>query len=331
MLSPSLIPRVLARLRRRQPRPLILMYHRVARVRHDPWGIAVDPEHFEEQIDYVQRHRTAMSMDDLVQHLSRKTLPADAVAITFDDGYRDNLVNAKPVLVRHGVPASVFLPTGYVDRNAPFWWDELAAMILASRRSAHCDQVCGGETINLDWLAADCSDAAANTWRAWDEPRTARQRAYVAIWRILQQAPEEERGSVMDSLRLCFETTPDPLAMPMTVHEVHTFLEGGLIALGAHSVTHPALTSLSRAESRQEIDLSRQQCRTLAAERINGFAYPYGDMSLEVQGDVAALGFSWACSTEGAWLDGEQLNMYALPRIAAPNAPMKTFISLIEA
>jgi peptidoglycan/xylan/chitin deacetylase (PgdA/CDA1 family) len=330
MPTPSLIPRVLARLRRRKPRPLILMYHRVARVRHDPWGIAVDPEHFEEQIEYVERHRTAMSMDELVQRLHGKTLPEDAVAVTFDDGYRDNLVNAKPILARHGVPACLFLPTGYVDRNVPFWWDELADMILASRSSAHCAQVCGGETIILDWLEADSSDAEASPWRAWDEPRTARQRAYVAIWRILQHLPEKERDSVMDSLRLRFETTPDPLAMPMNADEVRAFLEGGLTTLGAHGVTHAPLTSLSRLESQREIALSGQQCRSLTTERVSGFAYPHGDMNLEVQGDVAALGFSWACSTEGAWLDGEQLNMYALPRIAVPNAPMQTYIRLMK-
>ena len=71
------------------------MYHRIARVRHDPWGIAVHPEQFEEQMDYVKRHRSAMAMDELVQRLSANTLPADAVAITFDDGYCDNLVHAK--------------------------------------------------------------------------------------------------------------------------------------------------------------------------------------------------------------------------------------------
>src|SRR4051812_29862078 len=106
--------KIFERLRRRKPRPVILMYHRIARVRHDPWGIAVHPELFEEQMDYVKRHRSAMPMDELVQQLSAGTLPADAVAITFDDGYRDNLVHAKAVLMRQGLPACLFLATGYV-------------------------------------------------------------------------------------------------------------------------------------------------------------------------------------------------------------------------
>src|SRR5216683_863200 len=94
-----LISRMRATIRPRRPRPVILMYHRVAFARHDPWGLAVDPERFEEQIAYAKQHRTPMSMEELVDRLRSKTLPANAIAVTFDDGYRDNLVNAKPVLV----------------------------------------------------------------------------------------------------------------------------------------------------------------------------------------------------------------------------------------
>src|SRR5216683_2007269 len=153
-----LISRMRATIRPRRPRPVILMYHRVSFARHDPWGLAVDPERFEEQIAYVKRHRTPMSMEEMVDRLRSKTLPANAVAVTFDDGYRDNLVNAKPVLARHGVPATLFLAMGFVNRDIPFWWDELAAMILASTGPVRDEQVCGGETIILNWQQAERSD-----------------------------------------------------------------------------------------------------------------------------------------------------------------------------
>jgi len=321
--------KIFERPRRRKPRPVILMYHRVARVRHDPWGIAVHPEKFEEQMEYVKRHRSAMPMDELVQQLSAGTLPADAVAITFDDGYCDNLVHAKAVLTRYSLPACLFLATGYVDRGEHFWWDELANMILESTGPVHCEQKCGGETILLDWPQTDVTDDAASEWKAWNEPRTARQKAYLAIWRILQRSPEKDRNAVMESLRLRFSKIQDPLAKPMNADDVGRFLEGGLITLGAHSVSHSALTSLSKAERQREIEVSGQRCRALSQAHVTGFAYPFGDMNPDVQCDVAACGYSWACSTEGAWLTGEQQNLFALPRIAVPNAPLKTFISLL--
>ena len=117
----------------------------------------------------------------------------------------------------------------------------------------------------------------------------------------------------------------------MSPEEIRTLLCDGLIQLGAHTITHPALTSLGRLECRSEIEGSGRQCRELAAKRVSGFAYPYGDMSYDVRRDVAALGFSWACSTEGGFVDGEPLDHYALPRIAVPNAPIGTLVGLVTA
>jgi peptidoglycan/xylan/chitin deacetylase (PgdA/CDA1 family) len=330
MPVPRLISRMRDVLRPRRPRPVILMYHRVAVVRHDPWGLAVDPEWFEEQMAYVKHHRTPMSMDELVDRLRSKTLPANAVAITFDDGYRDNLVNAKPVLARHSVPATLFLATGFINQNTPFWWDELATMILASTQAIRDQQLWPGESVILDWGEAERSDITSG-WHATDEPRTARQKAYLAIWRRLQRATAEDRDVAMNTLRRHLGTAQDTLGKPMNSDEIRALLSDGLIELGAHTVTHPALTLLSRLESRREIESSGHRCRELATRSVNGFAYPYGDMSSEVRTDVARLGFSWACSTEGGFVDGKQPDIYALPRVAVPNAPIGTFVGLATA
>jgi peptidoglycan/xylan/chitin deacetylase (PgdA/CDA1 family) len=306
------------------------MYHRVAIVPHDPWGLAVDPERFEEQIAYVKQHRTPMSMDQLVERLLNNTLPANAVAVTFDDGYRDNLINAKPVMVRHGVPATLFLATGFVDQDTPFWWDELASMILASTQAVQEQLVLTDEPVTLDWDKADHSDMAGG-WRAWDEPRSARQNAYLAIWRRLKRATAEDRDVAMNTLRRHLGTSEDALGKPMSSDEICDLLSDDLVELGAHTVTHPALTCLSRLESRREIEESGHRCRELATKSVNGFAYPYGDTSSEVRSDVARLGFSWACSTEGAFVDRKQPDIYALPRIAVPNAPIGTLVGLTTA
>jgi peptidoglycan/xylan/chitin deacetylase (PgdA/CDA1 family) len=301
------------------------MYHRVAFVRNDPWGLAVHPERFEEQIAYAKQHRSPMSVDEFVERLRSKTLPANAVALTFDDGYCDNLVNAKPVLARNGIPATLFLATGFINQDTPFWWDELATMILASTQAVHEQHVLTDEAVSLDWGEPDHSDTTE--WRAWNEPRTPRQRAYLAIWRRLRLATAEQRDLAMNTLRQSFGTATDSLGRPLNSNEIRTLLRDGLVQLGAHTVTHPALASLDRLECRREIVESRNRCRELAAKSVNGFAYPYGDMSVEVQRDVASLGFSWACSTEGSF--AEQPNIYALPRIAVPNAPMRTLIGLM--
>jgi len=321
------ISRMRAAIQPRQPRPVILMYHRVAFARHDPWGLAVDPERFEEQIAYVKHQRTPMSIDELVDRLRSKTLPENAVAVTFDDGYRDNLVTAKPVLARYGVPATLFLATGFINQKTPFWWDELATMILASTQAIREKQIWPGEAISLDWGEPERSDMDGE-WRVADEPRTARQNSYLAIWRKLQRATAEDREVAMNTLRRHLGTAQDPMTRPMNSDEIDALLSDGLVELGAHTVTHPALTLLSRPESRREIEGSGQRCRELASKCVNGFAYPYGDMSSEVRSDVARLGFSWACSTEGRFVDVKQPDFYALPRVAVLNAPIGE--SLVE-
>ena len=323
-----LVSRIRAAIQPRRPRPVILMYHRVAAARHDPWGLAVDPERFEEQIAYIHQHRTPMFMEQLVEAILNNSLPAKAVAVTFDDGYRDNLVNAKPVLARYGVPATVFVATGFVNQNSPFWWDELATMILGSAHPVRDQQVWAGEDVTLDWLEPEHSDMA-DQWRGSDPPQTARQRAYLDIWRRLRRLTAEERDLAMNTLRRHLGTVHDPLGKPMSSDEIGALLHDGLIQLGAHTVTHPALTLLSRIDSRREIDGSRDMCRALAGKCVNGFAYPYGDVNSEVRNEVERQGYSWACSTESNFLDGKQPDIYALPRLAAINAPVQTFVRLV--
>ena len=111
------------------PRPLILMYHRIADEPFDPWGNAVSPAHFKEHLEILRRTRQPLSLTEFVRGLEAGTLPNDAVALTFDDGYVDNLVGGKPHLAAAGVPATVFLATGYLGRLGEFWWDELARVV----------------------------------------------------------------------------------------------------------------------------------------------------------------------------------------------------------
>src|SRR5215469_10551845 len=111
--------RVFRRLRGSKRAPAILMYHRVAALQQDPWDLAVSPDTFEQQLAYLKRNHTTMGLDKLVQGLRSGKLPDNAVAITFDDGYRDNLVQAKPLLAHYGLSATLFLVTGWVVSSRP--------------------------------------------------------------------------------------------------------------------------------------------------------------------------------------------------------------------
>lgn len=314
--------RLLRRVRRQfkaeTPRPAILLYHRIAALAHDPWELAVTPENFEEHIKLLAQQRIPMFVDEMVARLQKGTLPSKAVAVTFDDAYLDNLVNAKPILARYGVPATVFVPTGYVGRELPFWWDELATMVLESREPVHLVQQCGSEAVPVAWDEREPADYK-DDWRGWEEPQSKRQTAYFALWSRMQKLTDTERGTIMATLRSKFSVPIDPLARPMNAAELGTLVEGDVVRLGAHTINHSSLPDLSLDESRNEIRGSGEQCRAYTPLPIDGFAYPYGNLTPELCREVQNAGYSWACAVKSEFLDEDTTDVFRLPRISVPD------------
>jgi peptidoglycan/xylan/chitin deacetylase (PgdA/CDA1 family) len=326
----SSLQRLKRYVRPRSAAPAILMYHRVASVSLDPWDLAITPEIFDEQMAYLRQKRMPLPLDNFVDRLIAGDLPARAVAVTFDDGYRDNLIHAKPILEKHGIPATLFLATGWVNSPSPFWWDELASMILGSRVPVQIAVRCAAVQLALNWGEPTSIDLA-ETWKACGQPQTERQIAYLHVWRKLQRASQEDRHSVMVSLREFLGSTyPDPLGMPMTDVEVREFTRGAPLCLGAHTASHPALTSLTADECRSEIQQSQLACGKYTDRVIGTFAYPYGDMNREVRDAVETAAFHCACSTISSRVDRISFDRFALPRIAAVQGPLESFVANLQ-
>ncbi len=114
------------------PRIAILNYHRVCLRRTDPHRLCASPARFEGHLERLKQTLPILRLGDLVASLHRGTLPKRAVVVTFDDGYADNLREAKPILERQGVPATVFVSTGHLGSLRGFWWDELEKLLPRS-------------------------------------------------------------------------------------------------------------------------------------------------------------------------------------------------------
>jgi peptidoglycan/xylan/chitin deacetylase (PgdA/CDA1 family) len=326
--------RVLDRIRRRftntGTRPAILLYHRIARPTVDPWGLAVTPEHFEEHVSFLRRARRPLSMSDFVSRLRRGTLSNDAVAITFDDGYADNLLQAKPQLAAFDVPATVFVTTGVVGHRAEFWWDELARAILLYAGDLDCDVVIGGEPYRIVLPRSD-GEAPRSTWRAWEKPATAREETYLALWGRLRLLTAVRRAEALARLRALFN--PPPVAasdLPMTKQQVAELAADGLFDIGGHTVTHPVLPALDPCERRVEILSGKLACEQLANRPVAGFAYPHGAVDAGSRAAVQECGFEWACSTEPRSVS-PQHDLYALPRIGVLDCDRRGFARALGA
>ena len=300
------------RRRAHEPHGLVLMYHRIASVSVDPWNLAVSPAHFDDQLGTLGRHVDFVPLAWLRDNLRAGRRSRPVVAVTFDDGYADNLLAAKPVLERYQVPATVFVASGFTGRSQAFWWDRLADAILLPPALPSSLVLAGGQ----DGFAR--SDAALS--RADETGRRARRRLHDDLWAWLVERPEQDRVRQMERIEAWtgVPTREDASAWPMTSDQLRQLAAGGLVEIGAHSVSHPRLTQLPRDEQRAEIVQSRAECRRILGTDPSCFAFPNGDHDAASVELVREAGFAVGCTSRPdlAWASGEA---HATPRISAPD------------
>lgn len=299
--------------------PLILMYHRVASPRYDPWGLCVSPANFRDQLAALKSRRTILAMDDLVDALEAGSLPPRATALTFDDGYADNAEVAKPILEAMEVPATFFLATAFIGSEEPFWWDELAALVLAGHDTADFDFEAGGVRLAGRWEAQDEVPPDLPSWRTFDETPDPRRLAYRGLWRTLQELDGPARGSAMAELRHRLAGgTPVAAAgegRPMSQAAARS-MRSAFVALGGHGRTHVPLTALPPASREDEVRRGMAEVSALCdGLRPGGFAYPHGQWDGETRAIVGRAGYRWAVTTNAARIDRRRFDLLALPRI----------------
>jgi peptidoglycan/xylan/chitin deacetylase (PgdA/CDA1 family) len=270
---------------------IILGYHRVANVSLDEYDVCITPQHFEEHMDVVRKFTHPISLSKLVQHLKVGSLPAKSVAVTFDDGYADTLYQAKPVLEKYQIPATVFVCTGYAGKE--FWWDELARLVMSSRQDPRALRLRGGES-SFQWNQPIVSSDAKSPKDA-----SLRRKFRHSLYHFLLQLDVDERDNAMKMIRdwsaLSFDKSSNHRAMNCA--ELLKLAEGGLVDLGAHTVTHPMLPRLAIERQKQEIILSKQDLETLLGRQVAGFAYPNGRATDDTRRIVKEAGFAYACTS----------------------------------
>ena len=165
----------------------ILMYHRIADSSSDPWQLCVSPEHFAEQLDVLRRHARVVPVAEIATDGDRRGSVRPRVALTFDDGYADNVSVAQPLLERQEIPATIFVTTGYVDADREFWWDELERVLLgASELPASLHLKIGDAPVDVELGDAPRASHEHRRWRAYeDEPPGPREAAYLRLWEQL--------------------------------------------------------------------------------------------------------------------------------------------------
>jgi peptidoglycan/xylan/chitin deacetylase (PgdA/CDA1 family) len=314
------------------PSALILMYHRVAELPTDPQLLGVSPKHFAEHLEVLRRSARTLSLTELARSVQQGSMPERGVVVTFDDGYADNLLAAKPLLEQRDIPATIFITAGRLDSQHEFWWDELDRLMLQPGTLPATLKLTVGESEQRWDLngAAEYDTSIFERHRDWDLERsddpTDRQRVYRSVYHTLRALSMEARENALDQLRLWANDrgTARTSHRTLTVDELRQLGKDHLIEIGAHTLNHPPLARLSAAAQQWEIEQSRVRLEEVLGEPVTSFAYPFGSATRETVGLVRQAGFQAACSSrpDVVW---SSTNLLALPRVVVRDADGDAF------
>jgi peptidoglycan/xylan/chitin deacetylase (PgdA/CDA1 family) len=259
----------------------VLIFHRVLAEADPLQPSEPTAQEFEDQMRWVATWFNVLRLSEAVDRLARGALPDRALAITFDDGYADNLRVAYPILRRLGLTATFFIATEFLN-GGRMWNDTVIETIRAIQ----------GPQLDLRLFGLGVHSVASTLEK---------RKAVGALLQAMKYLPNAERAATVERLAdLAPVPLPNDLMMsPADVRELH----GHGMAIGAHTASHPILRSLSPDAARDEIAEGKSQLERLLGGSVDLFAYPNGkpgiDYSSEHVAMVKALGFRAAVST--AW------------------------------
>lgn len=291
---------------------LVLLYHRVQSGDPDPHEIAVTPDAFAGQMAWLAGHCAVLPLDELVEGARRRRLPPRAVAVTFDDGYLDTLETAAPCLCRHRLPATCFVATADLDGPHVFWWDRLAAALLAG----DSPQALTATLANREWQFATSTPGE-------------RVLAHSVLYKHAREAPSADRSRLIaDLVAWRGGDLTSAGCRRLTAGEVRSLTASGF-TLGAHSVTHPLMTHLSRTQQLEEIAASTSHLERLAGSAVTSFAYPFGALDEAVREVAREAGVRRAFTCEARALSRHD-DLWRLPRVDVRTQPIERFAGMID-
>lgn len=288
------------RLRRKA---VVLMYHRVLpggadTCSHD--GIIVTPATFDLHMAFLARHFRMLTPTQFRRELADSAFGRRACLVTFDDGWRDNLVHALPVLQRHAVPAIVFVATGYVGTDKTFWQERLLRLLCLAAQQDGLDPALLRDS-GLEGVAR--ADAAAVRRRARDFITGLKFRD-PALGAILIERLQAALAHLPESRGLGEDRFLDWA-------EVNALRAGGLVTIGSHAHSHTRLTTLGYQGAYRELVLSRQELAKNGINDVIACAYPNGDVNDPVEAAATDAGFALGFATKGGLVAHSSEAMHA--------------------
>ncbi len=255
--------------------PRVLMYHRVLPAKEGRADIT--PDMFRWQLSLLEKHFDVQPLEKMIEDHRHGRLRPHSVALTFDDGYADFNTQVVPDLVAHGLPATLFVTTDFIDGKMWMWPDILKWALANTRVTA--------------WIAPDGRQFKL------DEQRVA---AWHAAADHVMLLPLDEKadfvGQVCRDLAVIAPSQPTEEFAALSWQDLRQMPD--LISIGSHTVSHPVLSRLDAAQVAQELTYSKQRIEEQLNREVTGFCYPYGmpaHVSVDVFYAVASAGYRYGC------------------------------------
>jgi L-malate glycosyltransferase len=259
-------------------------------------------ELFSAFLSWISENYRAVPMEELVKliHAERKSFNGKRplCAITFDDGWRDALSHAVPLLKQHGLPATIFLPVQFIGTNRRFWQERLWFLVQEANK-------CKERGAHLDVLARSLP---------WCPRLCAEDMTYIRLRKLLGSRPSHEAEDFVDRL----QEASGPVAVPsgpafLNWDEVRALQDVG-ISFGSHTLSHRLLTRSDPETAKFEIERSRHELEDRLGAKVHAFSYPWGAASRLTRELVKEAGYGLAV-TLGGKLANQAADTWLLPRI----------------
>ena len=292
---------------------MILAYHRIGPDVPEILEMRVRTDRFAEHVRRAQRHAEVVPLSDLLTP-SREP----RIAFTFDDGYADNLYEAKPVLDAAGVVATMFVVTEMIGSVRGYWQDRLFRVLFAAPPFVeHVEVEVDGRAL---WVHLGS--------------RAARERAFHAFHARLRPQRTADIEATLDELaaRLGVETDSSTAGRILDEDELSTLVADSTIEVGSHSLDHAMLSRLSPEEQQTEIAGSRAALERMIDRPVRSFAYPFGGADHFDETSVSLVqeaGYTLAVTLARTAVT-RRSDPFRLPRFPVPNVDGDEFDALLS-
>lgn len=281
-------------------RAAIFLFHEIQRDARSELMTGTSVALFEYSLNWLRQEGWVLvSLDECIERLARNDRSERYAVLTFDDGYRDNVSVALPIMERQNAPFMMYVPTGAPTRSLQSWWLGLRRLFLSRDR------------VSIDALGRQflCSDLRSKISALAEVTRWVHQdyRRGAMLWPVFK-----ESGISLEKLNDEYF---------LDERELRTLARHPLASIGGHSTSHPALSSLDGVSALAELADNRDYLEDLVQLPVRHVAYPYGACGPREEKLASQAGFQTATTTRQGRLYDHKLNPFALPRIGISSRP----------